>query len=507
MKLTAIQGHNCKNFIVISDLTTKQDFELYDIIKNVLYRKEFFPGFGKSPGKWVHQSFLFQDYVFPVQFWHDVKTMLKKFIGNVVLENEEILYQTDINREDFDEWIKTLKFPEKYVLDKEEYKFQQDSVFLAIQNKIGRIEITMSGGKTFITYLYCRYLFEFILDKCEEKKILVVVPSKSLAIQLKNDFKDYDTFFGRKLFVENIFSGAKQLLNADVICGTYQSLGNYDQEYFDIFGAFICDELHKAKAYTIENEIYAKVLKSEYFFGMTGTTPPYKSLDYLHITAMFGRELVKVTAKQAIDSGISTPIKIHIIKIHYDEDNNFSENLKEQGIIGTEKYRMEKYYFQNNQNRTKLIGKLLTKLIGNSLILVDTVEYCFKLKEFLSEFCKEWQFEVIYGDIPIEEREIILNGIKSAKSNFCLIGTYGTLSTGISINNLENIYFPDGGKSEIRIRQSLGRGMRLFPTKEYCNVFDLQDMMRFSSFLNHSKERLRIYKEQQFPYKITEITI
>jgi superfamily II DNA or RNA helicase len=149
----------------------------------------------------------------------------------------------------------------------------------------------------------------------------------------------------------------------------------------------------------------------------------------------------------------------------------------------------------------------LTKLIGNSLILVDTVEYCFKLKEFLSEFCKEWQFEVIYGEIPTEEREIILNGIKAAKSNFCLIGTYGTLSTGISINNLENIYFPDGGKSEIRIRQSLGRGMRLFPTKEYCNVFDLQDMMRYSSFLNHSKERLRIYREQQFPFKISEITI
>ena len=79
------------------------------------------------------------------------------------------------------------------------------------------------------------------------------------------------------------------------------------------------------------------------------------------------------------------------------------------------------------------------------------------------------------------------------------------MSTGISIKNIENLYFPDGGKSEIRIRQTLGRGMRLFPTKEYCNVFDFQDMMPFCAFLNHSRERNRIYKEQQFPVKITKV--
>ena len=506
MKFQAIVGKNFRNFVFISEIKTKQDFELYDIIKKVVTRTEFKP-FVQSFNKSITSTYLFHDYYFPYQFWNDVKKQLEQFIPEVILENEELLKSSDINRDDFDEWIKSLKFPEQYVTDDEKYKFQQDSVFLAIQEKVGRIEITMSGGKTFITYLYCRYLFEFVLNKCEDKKILVVVPSKTLAKQLKDDFQEYDTFFKRKLFVETIYAGAKKLLNADVVCGTYQSLGNYEQEYFDMFGAFVCDELHKAKAYTIENEIYAKILKCEYYFGMTGTTPPYKTLDYLHITSMFGRELVKLTSKQAIDSGISTPIKIHVIKIHYKDDADFSINLKENGIIGSEKYREEKRYFQSNTNRTKIVSKLLNKITGNSLILVDTVEYCDSLKNFLEPLCSEWNFEIIHGSIDTNERSNILFDMKNAKSHYCLIGTYGTLSTGISIKNLENIYFIDGGKSEIRIRQSLGRGMRLYPTKEFCNVFDFQDMMKFSSFLNHSRERLRIYREQGFPYKISEITI
>jgi superfamily II DNA or RNA helicase len=149
----------------------------------------------------------------------------------------------------------------------------------------------------------------------------------------------------------------------------------------------------------------------------------------------------------------------------------------------------------------------LNNFTGNSLILVDTVEYCEKLKNFLQPLCEGWEFEIIHGKIDTNERSTILYDMKNSKSHYCLIGTYGTLSTGISIKNLENIYFPDGGKSEIRIRQSLGRGMRLFPTKEFCNVFDFHDMMKMSSFLNHSKERLRIYKEQQFPYKISNVSI
>ena len=311
-----IPGKNCKVFIHIYNLVTKQDMELYEIVKTVLSRTEYKPftqGFNKN----ISYTYLINDYLFPAQFWGDVKKQLEKFIPDVIIENEELLIQNDLDRDDFDNWIDSCKFPD-YIKTTEEYQYQRDSVFLGLQSKIGRIEVAMAGGKTFITYLYCRYLIDFILT--EEQKILVVVPSKLLCKQLQKDFKEYDQFFKRHITVETIFTGAKKLLNADVVCGTFQSLGNYDQEYFDVFSVWLCDEVHRAKAYTIRNEIFAKLLHCEYYFAMTGTMPLYKTLDYLHIVSMFGSELVKRTAYDNIQDGVSTLVKINVIQIYHDNE-------------------------------------------------------------------------------------------------------------------------------------------------------------------------------------------
>ena len=505
MKFKILIGKNFKNFIVIYDLKTPKDFEIYEVIKKVLTRSEYFPfmtGFNKT----ITYSYLFNEYIFPVQFWPDVKRQIDKFDSEIsVLENEELMYQNDVNREDFDNWLLSCKFPEEITIDSENYLYQRDSVFLAIQNKIGRIEVATAGGKTFITYLYCRYLFDNFIH--ETKKFLVVVPSKVLANQLKNDFLGYDKYFERHLCVETIFAGSKKILEADIICGTFQSLGNYEQEYFDDFGVFICDETHRAKAYTIRNEIFAKLLNCEYYFAMTGTMAKYNTLDYLHIVSMFGDELVKRTAAENIRDGVSTPIKINAIQINYLTKNNYSQDLIESGIIGIDKFRAEKEFFHLYDKRTKLISKLLNAFSGNSLILVDTVEYCGILYDFLSKECSDsgWKFFIITGEV--KNREEIIENMRHAKDHYCIIATYGTMSTGVSIKNIEYLYFPDGGKSEIRIRQSLGRGMRLFPNKEFCIVFDFQDQIPKCSFRSHSRERMRIYHEQGFPVKITKVEI
>ena len=97
--------------------------------------------------------------------------------------------------------------------------------------------------------------------------------------------------------------------------------------------------------------------------------------------------------------------------------------------------------------------------------------------------------------------------MRNSIDSFILIGTYGTMSTGINVKNIEQMYFVDGGKSDIRIRQSIGRGIRLYPKKEYCQVFDFYDNMTKSAFANHAKLRMKIYREQKLDFKISEITI
>lgn len=502
MKLKVVAGKNNKLFIAILDIVTKHDMELFDVIKTILSRSQYFP-FMQGFNKTISYSYLFNDIFFPAQFWQDIKTQLDKISEfPIVLENEDLMYNNEISRDDFDEFISTLKVPEDIKIDSEDYKFQQDCAYLSIEAKIARIEVGTSGGKTFITYLYCKYLHEKIIDK--DKKILIVVPSKLLCNQLQSDFKDYDKFNNNKLLVETIFSGAAKYLDSDVVCGTYQSLRDYEKEYFDDFQVVICDEVHGAKAYSIKNEIYTKTLNGEYFFGMSGTYPKYNTLDYLHIISMFGPVIYKKTASSLIEDGISTPIRITTIKINYEEHSEYSTGLIEEGIVGIEKFKLEKEFFHNYEARTKLIGKLLNNIKGNALILVSTVEYCSILKDFLSEFCPTIRFEIIHG--KVNNRSDIIADMKIS-TNFCLIGTYGTMATGVSIKNIEQIHYPDGGKSEIRIRQGIGRGMRIFPAKEFCHVFDYQDMIPRCCFKNHAAERNRIYREQNFPIKISHITI
>lgn len=525
MIYTLVHGKNCKDFVRIDDIKTKQDFEIHDLIKSVLTRKEYKP-FIQSFNKTITESYLFNDIYFPVQFWHDVKTKVREIYGiDITLNGDYTGVPNVIEREQFDMFVSSLKLPPKYQTDSETYKYQQDCVYNVLTNKIGLIEIGTSGGKTFITYLYVRYILEHYTNwvtttsreiksnlqkgnRTEEAdKILVIVPSKQLAIQLKQDFEEYSSLEEKKVIVESIFAGAKKTNNAHVICGTYQTLCNYEPDFFEGFRYIICDELHRAKAFSIKSEIYGKIRNADFYFGMTGTLPKYNTLDYLHITAMFGNKLYEKSVRSLIDDGISVDVDMNIIRIQYEgDDADYSLALRERGIIGTEKYRAEKEFFQSNEKRNALIIKLLKHYNSNALILVDTLSYCDNLYDLLvGAFGDSREIHIINGQV--KNRQEIIDKMKQAKSDFILIGTYGTMSTGVSIPSIEQIYFVDGGKSEIRIRQSIGRGIRLNPGKEKCKVFDFFDDLKGSSFQKHARERLRIYKEQKLPFKITTTTI
>ena len=536
MKFKFLCGKNHKDFVKMTDLVTKEDFDLYNVIKEVLYRKEYMP-FVKAnyDNKWVEHSYLFNDYIFPFQFWGDVERVCKT-LPHLIPESEVILqddprktgYYSQLKREDYEAWLKSLKIPDDISLDREEYSYQPESAFRGINNHVARISVATSGGKTFLTYLYCKCLIDVIKTP---GRILIIVPSKLLCKQLKDDFAHYDEKNDNKILVETIYSNSKRIAGAKVVCGTYQSLKNYDVDYFDDFTVCICDELHRAKAYSIRNEIYSKIHNADYFFGMTGTFPPYKSLDYLHIVSMFGEEVVKVTVKQLIDTHIANNVNIKSIQITYfnsdknnpkDKVSSFDEILdnfpeicpeyfdKHQEECSDEeslreflevlkqdpnkRYYAEKTYFQYNLRRTAIIAKLVNMFDENSIIFVDTIAYCDELYDFLTRRCPDRHFEIIHG--TVKDRDDIIQRMRETPNKFVLIATYGTMSTGVSIKNLTNAYIVDGGKSTIRIKQSMGRLMRMLDDKHTSKIFDFYDNIPSTAFRRQAMERLKIYKNE-----------
>jgi superfamily II DNA or RNA helicase len=84
-------------------------------------------------------------------------------------------------------------------------------------------------------------------------------------------------------------------------------------------------------------------------------------------------------------------------------------------------------------------------------------------------------------------------------------------ATGTNIPSLENIIFAAPGKSNIRIRQSIGRGLRLKDGKTVARIFDIADDYTYKKKVNvtrnHLDSRVEVYIKEQFPYTLTKIDL
>ncbi len=91
------------------------------------------------------------------------------------------------------------------------------------------------------------------------------------------------------------------------------------------------------------------------------------------------------------------------------------------------------------------------------------------------------------------------------------MASFGTFSTGINIRNLHNVVFASPSKSRIRNLQSIGRGLRKSDTKDSATLFDIADDMTWKSKKNytllHFIERIKVYNEEQFDYKIYKVSM
>jgi superfamily II DNA or RNA helicase len=66
-------------------------------------------------------------------------------------------------------------------------------------------------------------------------------------------------------------------------------------------------------------------------------------------------------------------------------------------------------------------------------------------------------------------------------------------------------------KSEVLIKQSLGRGMRKMEGKEKVNIIDFVDDFSSPKYVNylmkHGDARIQIYKNEHFQYKIFKVKL
>jgi superfamily II DNA or RNA helicase len=175
-------------------------------------------------------------------------------------------------------------------------------------------------------------------------------------------------------------------------------------------------------------------------------------------------------------------------------------------------YQDEIDYIVTNKKRNQLIRNLALDQTGNTLVLFQYVEKHGKVLFDLIESKAAEGRKVFFvsGQTETTDREAIRK-ITEKQKDAIIVASLGTFSTGINIRNLHNIIFASPSKSQIRVLQSIGRGLRKSDDGRVTKLFDISDDMSWQSRKNfsllHSFERLKMYQNENFDYKTYGINI
>jgi len=395
------------------------------------------------------------------------------------------------------DWWKPIKIEEnKNFIDNlnlpfEPRDYQLNAFHHALSYKKSLLVSPTASGKSLIIYLIVRAL---------NVKTLIIVPTTSLVSQLYADFQEYG--WDSAKYCHQVYAGQDKVSDKKVVISTWQSIYKLGRKLFEPYKLVIGDEAHGFKSKSLTS-IMTKCVNAEYRIGTTGTldgTQTHK----LVLEGLFGKIYKVTTTKKLIDRKQLASFRIDIIVLKYPDE--VCEQFKKI------KYADELEYIVTHEKRNKYIRNLVLSLDGNTLLLFRLVK---KHGRILYEMIKEKADDnrktfFVYGGTETDTREQI-RAIAETERDAIIVASYGVFSTGINIRNLHNIVFASPSKSRIRNLQSIGRGLRLSENKEETVLYDISDDLTWNDHrnytINHFAERIKIYNEEQFEYKMFSIGI
>jgi superfamily II DNA or RNA helicase len=449
-------------------------------------------------------SFIKKGYI-PSGLWHEVQDIGKNFNFEAKVLNLDVLFDKEFSPEDFTMWVE--EFFED--AEKKPRDYQIDTAIKILKYKTCLAELATSAGKTMIIFMVLGYL----LHKEKVVKILMIVPNVSLVMQSTEDF---DTYNNEKLNlrIQQVYGGSKIKLKTNLVIGTFQSLAKLEQEYFDQFQVVVTDETHRATSASIR-KILDKCWHCTYRFGVSGTIPKSGTIDRLNIMSNTGPLITSVNASDLIDKGHITPCRVSIIQMSYAEEEQREAfySLSKTSEDRKSLFALEQKFIVNNKKRLDFITKFISKVTKNSMVLFHRIEYGEAIYNILRNLVDN---EVYYvsGVTGKDDREDYKKTMEDGEGKI-LVASFGTFSTGVSINNIHNIFLVESFKSDVIIRQSIGRGLRKHDDKEVLNIVDFVDDIRYEDeygkrwnnyLYKHAIRRQEIYKEQNFPYVIKKVS-
>ena len=350
---------------------------------------------------------------------------------------------------------------------------QEKLVSNAVSSRRGIIKSPTGAGKTVIA--------SALITSFKDIKTIFLCHRVSLVHQTVKEFERFGMNVG-------YLTGTNQKLTGDVIVSTIQTFHKMGQELFDTFDMVIVDEVHRfAKGSTTKKEggYYFKTLTkliAPLRYGLTATLPTNEETKLL-VEGLIGPLIDEFSLKEGIDQGILAMPKIKIIKIPIDykvKELRRYADVYDQGIV-------------NNRSRNRMIIKTAKDLATEgktSLILITKIEHGENLVTTANLLNHKVCF--IQGKDDGEIREQVRESLNN-KDIKTVIAT-NIWGEGTNIPSLNCLIIAGGGKSEIALLQSIGRGLRATDEKDSVLIVDFLDISHHY-LISHFGERLIVFAD------------
>lgn len=251
----------------------------------------------------------------------------------------------------------------------------------------------------------------------------------------------------------------------------------------DSADVLILDECHLHSA-----EEWIKIVNhcnAYYRIGMSGTVTGMKSdpIRDMRLVGITGPVIQKITHRELVDMGYSTPIKciVHKIISPFIPINDYFITVQ-AGIINYKqrnKLVADTAFADYKKGHTVLI---FTQQIKHAEILRDIIRENYGVNPLF-----------VHGGVPIKDRLTIKQAMIEEHER--LVISTSVFKLGINIPSISSIVLAHEGESDKASMQAVGRGVRLWASKKEIIVHDFYDVGN-KWLERHSKRRLRLWKRE-----------
>lgn len=370
------------------------------------------------------------------------------------------------------------------------YEYQRKAVEALIAGKHCAVQMATGLGKTFIIANVLKSL---------GLRAVVMTPATQISEQIYDDFVKW---FGLKN-VGCYFDGKKKLGKLITIANA-QSLTRVEEgtsawEFFQKAEVFCADESHRCPASTLEQVCHGLMAKAPYRFFFSATQTREDGCEIL-LDAITGPVVYEMTAREGVDGKYLAKPIFHV----FDVPSNGDYQSRDVD-------RMTRHHLLYHPRVAAEVGKLVNtahKAGMPCLVLIDEVEQFTKLLPYLRikpAFAHGTLNEDNRPKVPVEYHDSdpgkLVREFNDGKLPL-LVGT-SCISTGTDVKAVKFLIYWQGGKSEIQVKQAVGRGTRIAPGKTTCNIVDFRplppdmdpDSEKSWAPTRHADVRISIYNE------------